>query len=766
MKNKYIFGQGVQLLRAGIVCFIVIPGAAFSACDNTGDPVQISANCDDLSIGNTKSGVTISQSVTVSPFFALDAVSINPAGNVTGTFLNQGTITSGFGHNGLVNHGNVSALVNEGLITSLSTNSSVAALINDIEIGTLTNKGTISAPNGSWGSGAHAIFQNGHIGTLNNSGTISAQNSAIYFQPGFSARIDSLINSGTIQGGINGSGSSTFASAIELGPGNSIGMINNSGTIDHSVCDSNGCYAAIYNAGGSIGTITNQGVLTSGNTGNTAYGIMNNITGTIGTVNNAQGDLKYFGKLPSNYNVIVNSPSSYGKLNVTSGSGLTSFGIAPGSSVSNTTYAAVLTGLTAGNLANTTGTYGGGLVLTNWQLTNSSGTQWDLVTSSATVVASTGSKSGNKLGNAMTYAYSFAPSASIVVSGISFTSAVQSLTPAQVTSFSSVHAEGYSSNMTINLEQMGHITNTVMDRIHAPLSGQTGTSTAYEVDQGRYFWVDASTMKGNIESYDSLAGFGYQLSSIVLGRDLFRDPSGGFGVFGGVGYTTMTQPEQVSQNFSSTNYYLGIYGGKYLPNDFKLSGAAGYVYSDSTAKRNNPNIGNFTGGTAKSDYQSNGLYAALKLSRPFIVSEHLTITPFGGASYSQLWMNQANESGGNDFNYSISSNSANSAVTFVGGEFLMPLSDRKTNPLSLTGFYRFGYDWSARSSSAHEITANSPLFGSFTQIGANKGPANNLMGIGLQGNVARGVSIRAGIVGRISTYGSEIGGGAEIKWEL
>jgi hypothetical protein len=745
--------------------------SAFSACNNSGDPILVNASCDDLSISNTKSGVTIGQSVTVSPFFALDAVIINTAGNVTGTFLNQGTITSGFGHSGLVNHGNVSALINEGLITSLSTNSSAAALINDIEIGMLTNKGTISALYGSWGSGAHAIFQNGHIGTLDNSGTISAQNSAIYFQPGFNARIDTLINSGTIQGGINGSASSTFASAIEVGPGNSIGTIINTGTIDHSVCDAGGtCYAAINNAGGAIGTITNQGNLTSGNTSDNGYGIINGVTGRIGTLNNLQSNLKYYGPLPTTYNAIINSPTAYGKLAVTAGDGLTSFGIASASTVIGTTYANVLSGITAGNLTATTGSFGGGLVATNWRLINTSGTLWDLTTSSPTVVTpNTGSNSGNKLGTAITFAYAGAAAATVtpvLANGTKLVAAVQSLTPSQANALTNVHAEGYSSNLTINLEQMGHVTNTIMDRIHAPLSGQSGTSTAFEVDQGRYVWVDASTMKGTVDSYNNLAGFGYRLSSLIMGGDLFRDTSGGFGVFGGVGYTSMNEPEQVAQNIRSTNYYLGLYGGKYLPNNFKLSGAVGYVFSDSTAMRENPNVGHFTGGQATSEYQSNGAYGAVKLSRPYLVSERVTITPFAGASYSQLWMKQANESGGNDFNYSISATSGRSALTFVGGEFLMPLSNGTMAPLSVIGFYRFGYDWYANKDSAHEITANSTLFGSFTQVGANKGPANNLMGLGLQGNIAKGVSIRAGIVGRISTYGTELGGGGEIKWEL
>ena len=576
---------------------------------------------------------------------------------------------------------------------------------------------------------------------------------------GGSTTINTLINNGSISSSPNGAGSPPATMDVW----GTVGTFTNNGTIT-STGTSKGL---LVEAGGSIGTLNNYGTISGGGG---AVGINVDASGSIGTLNNAQSGLAYSGKLPTNYNTFINSPTSYGKLNATSVSGQIIYGIAPGSTVGNTTYTGVLSGVTAANIANTTGTFGGGLVATNWRLTNSSGTLWDLATGSASVVTpNTGSNSGNKLGTAITFAYASAAAATVapvLANGTSLVAAVQSLTPSQANTLSNVHAEGYSSNLTINLEQMGHVTNTIMDRIHAPLSGKSGTSTAFEVDQGRYIWVDASTMKGTVDSYNNLAGFGYRLSSLIMGGDLFRDASGGFGVFGGVGYTTMNEPEQVAQNFRTTNYYLGLYGGKYLPNNFKLSGAVGYVFSDSTAMRDNPNVGHFTGGQATSEYQSNGAYGAVKLSRPYLVSERVTITPFAGASYSQLWMKQANESGGNDFNYSISATSGRSALTFVGGEFLMPLSNGTMTPLSLIGFYRFGYDWYANKDSAHEITANSTLFGSFTQVGANKGPANNLMGLGLQGNIAKGVSIRAGIVGRISTYGTELGGGGEIKWEL
>jgi uncharacterized protein with beta-barrel porin domain len=756
----------------GVTVLALSSNAAFSACDATGNSIALTSSCNDLDINAKPTDVTVGPSATISPFFSLNAATVQQTGQITGPFLNQGTITSGFGHNGLVNHGQISLLINEGAIVSVSSSANDGAIVNNNLIQTLNNKGNISATVGNWGAGAHALLMGGQIGTLNNSGTISAQNSAIYFTPGITSSIGTLINSGTIQGGINGNPSSTFASAIELGTANSIGTIINTGTIDHSVCDAGGsCYAAIYNAGGNIGTITNNGNLTSGNTGNNAYGIINTITGSINTLNNAQSNLAYFGKLPSNYNTIVNSPSAYGKLIVTSASAQLTYGVAFGSTLKNgETYAAVLNGVTASHLTNTTGIYGGGLITTQWRLNNSAGTQWDLVTESVAAVApNTGSNSGNKLGNAISFAYAGATAASIaptLANGTSLVTAVQSITPSQAGSLGQVHAEGYSSNMTITLQQMGHVTHTLMDRIGGQAIPHTDSSPAAELELGKSFWLDASRMNGNVKSYDNLAGFSYQLSNLIMGRDVYQDATSRVGVFGGVGYTTMTEPEQVSQNFSSTNFYAGLYGGTFVYDRVKLSASLGYLDSNTSASRHNPDIGQFTGGTAQSHYNAQGTYGAFKIARPLPLTDKLTVTPFAGISYAKLRMKSAQESEANDFNYGISAHSDMSTVTFVGSDFAIPLHQSTSRPLTLTGFYRLGYDWSADKSTAHTITANSPLFGSFSQTGANKGPVNHLMGIGLQGDFARGISLRTGIVGSVSTHGKEWGGGAEIRWAL
>ncbi|MFM1755364.1 MAG: hypothetical protein RL621_268 [Bacteroidota bacterium] len=101
-----------------------------------------------------------------------------------------------------------------------------------------------------------------------------------------------------------------------------------------------------------------------------------NVAGSIVTFNNLQGGsdaVTYSGALPTNYNIIINSTTNYGKLS--GGSGATTFGIYAGSTVTLGTYTSVLTGLTLSNLISTTGTFSG----LTWTLLNSAGTTWDLV---------------------------------------------------------------------------------------------------------------------------------------------------------------------------------------------------------------------------------------------------------------------------------------------------------------------------------------------------------------------------------------------------
>jgi hypothetical protein len=215
-------------------------------------------------------------------------------------------------------------------------------------ITSINNAGTIK----SYAAGAGAIVNTGSIGSISNSGIINATSAA----------------SGNA---INNSASGVITSITNLS-GGSISVSNGTSIT----------LPAIYNAG-TISTISNFGGINAYT--NTRPGIQN--IGTISTLNNGQGDnfngnnwLAYKGVLPTNYNIIINSTSSYGQLYATGGiTGTTAFGIYSAQNISTSSvYRGVLINTGAGNISASTrsGIYDG----YTWSLfqETSGGTLWNL----------------------------------------------------------------------------------------------------------------------------------------------------------------------------------------------------------------------------------------------------------------------------------------------------------------------------------------------------------------------------------------------------
>ena len=193
------------------------------------------------------------------------------------------------------------------------------------------------------------------------------------FQTPVSSRITTCDNSASIAFEVTSSGEITgSAEGVQNNSGGSISTFTNAGSINGA------SYGVKNNSGAVISVLTNTGTITGGTAS------INN-AGVITTINNKQGAsgsaLTYTGVLPVNYNIIINSPSDFGRLSVASPSGATIFGIYAGSTVANGTYSAVLSGLTLSHLSVTSGTYGVG----SWSLLNSSGSVWDLVLSGFTL---------------------------------------------------------------------------------------------------------------------------------------------------------------------------------------------------------------------------------------------------------------------------------------------------------------------------------------------------------------------------------------------
>ena len=179
------------------------------------------------------------------------------------------------------------------------------------------------------------------------------------------------------------------SSGITLDGGDAISVQPGSTGLDLTVEDgaivgSNSVFG-LRNYGGTISSVTNLGFFPVGFMG---FGGIYNGSGTIGTLNNLQGSsgaLKYMGTLPTNYNIIVNSLSNYGKLSASSISGVTTFGIsslsAGSSIVSGTAYSSILSGITNTQLGIAGTSQAGTSNGYTYLLSTAGGNIWDLIIS-------------------------------------------------------------------------------------------------------------------------------------------------------------------------------------------------------------------------------------------------------------------------------------------------------------------------------------------------------------------------------------------------
>ena len=170
-------------------------------------------------------------------------------------------------------------------------------------------------------------------------------------------------------------------------------------TTDMNVLINSNSNINVEGGGGPFGQVVGWGLDVSGSTGATItnLGTINTLgagahdinvrnASTIATLNNRQSGLTYYGKIPTNYNAVINSTSDYGKIIFSTVSGTTSFGIYAGSVLkSRTTYASVIDGLESSNItAGHSGYYSYDGRTWAWTLENSSANLWDLIVGACT----------------------------------------------------------------------------------------------------------------------------------------------------------------------------------------------------------------------------------------------------------------------------------------------------------------------------------------------------------------------------------------------
>ena len=355
----------------------------------------------------TISELTNSASGTISAFTVSTSNRIGKGINGAGdspitTLTNEGTISGrgrqrgGFGIQAVIgsfdNSGTIEGISGDGIGGGVAANTGIGVDFAEGSITTtlIKNTGTIRGLSDHAGAyGIQVSLQD--VTTLDNDGTISAQADTSTAVGGYiKSDMTTFDNSGTISAtaGTNNAYGVSLAEN-EGGEDFTVTTVNNSGTISATATSGNGAYGVYFDTdgygGGTIVTnFNNTGTISSVGNDNLDIKLNSGGNGAITNFNNSQGKdgndvLTYDGKLPTNYNVIVNSSSDFGQVLFSNESGTTNFGVDSSSSLSNgTTYESVISGLATAKIGATrTGTLGS----YSWtlQLQDGETTIWDLV---------------------------------------------------------------------------------------------------------------------------------------------------------------------------------------------------------------------------------------------------------------------------------------------------------------------------------------------------------------------------------------------------
>ena len=329
--------------------------------------IKAAVNCSSLTNNGT---VTISWTDSYC-FFGHPGNASNTSGAADeATYTNNGTISLRYRNvRAFYNGFDDTIMVNNGTIESNAIHryGYQSAFHDEGDDGESINNGTINldygASGGNKNNGAFR-FNVGSGQSFTNSSGASITVIGLDNNPGgmISSDNTTITNNGTFTIG----GSGTSQKAIQYYSGADGQTLINTGTITQS-----GSTDAILNEG------TNAVITNTGTINGAVYDINN--TGTITTLTNDQGgsdSLTFDGTVPTNYNVILNSTSDFGKVDFSNESGSLTFGIDSSSSLAKNTYSAVLQNIAASNIGNeaTWTNYNSAL---KWRLV-ANGSDWDL----------------------------------------------------------------------------------------------------------------------------------------------------------------------------------------------------------------------------------------------------------------------------------------------------------------------------------------------------------------------------------------------------
>ena len=323
-----------------------------------------------------------------------------------------------------------------------------------------------------------------------------------------------------------------------------------------------------------------------------------------------------------------------------------------------------------------------------------------------------------------------------------------------------IHAETYSSYMTVSLEHTDMLMNSVLGNTNLDMTLNTNKKTD---SSKKHFWMDASYSKGEIDGSSGLGDFDYTLTSVIVGNDFVSTDERRAGIYVSFGKQEMDEHDTIVQKFDGKNYYIGGYLNQKLEGDWNFGSILGYGYGNHQSNRMvmfssvNKNL--------EADFNSHSIYGGVKVSKQTYQNSWVTLIPEAGLDYTYYQQDKINESGDSDLSLIVDKADAQSIIASIGINAQFESLSEQNNIYPLA-FIRYEHDFYANKNNEHEVEASLSAHPDYKQtfVGQNRGENSFITGIGIGSNINSALQINGGLVFSKHTHGKEWGAGLSLEY--
>jgi hypothetical protein len=356
--------------------------------------------------------------------------------------------------------------------------------------------------------------------------------------------------------------------------------------------------------------------------------------------------------------------------------------------------------------------------------------------------------------------------------------ALQSTTNAHVqASFTSVHPEPISSNMTVQLEQADNMLNTVLSvNTLAPARDEAQNLGSYFFGSSHSHptgtWANINYVDGKVDGQNDLGSFNYYLTSYTFGTSFIRHQDDEVGAFFGFSTQAMNEHDDADIRFDSDAHHFGLYGGHRLDEKLSLNWAFGHGWLTTDSRRvtslGDPADPSYIRETAEAEYETQLNYLGLRAFYDTSWLPALESSLFAGLAYLRADQEAFSEDNAPNLGLTIDRMIAHSEIVSLGVELSRALatSDSTESQTHLRSEVRYDYDASANSDDEHDLKAAFSFDPSNTQsfVGQNRGQHSVTLALGVDHEFEEDWLLSLAGAYTHSSHGYEVGGDLVMNW--